>query len=96
METAYQLKFRGDSEAQLDELGRRSERLGREAAEIILLLLDDPYPPTAEWLRDKYSDRLRIKLNGWRIIYKVFEQDRVIAILAILRRDSQTYLNMMR
>ena len=91
----YQLKWKGRTAQQLDELARRSPRLAREAAEIILHLLDDPYPPTAEWLRDQYADRLKIKFDGWRIFYKVYEQDRIVAVLAIKRRDRETYHRMM-
>jgi mRNA-degrading endonuclease RelE of RelBE toxin-antitoxin system len=95
MATVYQLRINSRARRQLNELGKRSERLQREAAEIIRLLLDDPYPPTAERLRDQYADRMKIKFDGWRIFYKVFEQDRIVSILAILRRDSKTYRNMM-
>jgi mRNA-degrading endonuclease RelE of RelBE toxin-antitoxin system len=95
MATPYQLKFKGSAERQLDELASRSERLAREAAEIIQHLLDDPYPPTAERLRDQYADHLKIKFDGWRIFYKVYEQDRIIAVLAIKRRDSRTYTKIM-
>lgn len=91
----YQLKFRGRAEDQLSELGRYSERLQREVAEIILLLLDEPYPPNAVRFRGKYADRLKISVEGWRILYKVFEQDRIVAILAVLPRDRDTYVNMM-
>jgi mRNA-degrading endonuclease RelE of RelBE toxin-antitoxin system len=95
MASPYRLKWKGRAEQQLDQLARRSERLARDAAAIILHLLDDPYPPNAERLRDHYADRVKIKFDGWRIFYKVYEQDRIVAVLAIKRRDRDTYRNMM-
>jgi addiction module RelE/StbE family toxin len=95
MATLYRLRWKGQAKRQLDELAKRSERLAREVATIIRLLLDDPYPPNAERLRDQYADRLKIKVDGWRIFYKVYEQDRIVAILALKRRDRDTYRKMM-
>lgn len=55
-------------------------------------LRDDPYPVGSE-LEDELVHRRRLKLNGWRVIYKVDEHDRLITILAIRKRNRHTYLH---
>lgn len=67
------------------------DRIKADVAQAILDLRSDPYPPTAEELRDQYAGIYKIKLDGWRVFYKVDESDRVVTVLAIKRRDRYTY-----
>lgn len=55
-------------------------------------LLDDPYPPGSQ-LEDDLLHRYRLKVAGWRIIYKVDEPDRLVTILTVRKRNRNTYLN---
>jgi mRNA-degrading endonuclease RelE of RelBE toxin-antitoxin system len=58
----------------------------------LLDLRNDPYPPHSE-LDRALLGRYRIKANGWGAIYKVNEQDKVVTVLTIRRRNRATYLN---
>lgn len=87
----YRLKpYKGLSQL-LRTLRQSNERLAREVESILLDLAYDPYPPTAEELRDNYAGIWKIKVDGWRILYQVDEQDRVVKIVNVKRRDRDTY-----
>ncbi len=59
----------------------------------ITSLQDDPYPPYSEPLERELQDRRKIKIDGWRLIYRVYEEDILIIVLAVRPRDRRTYLN---
>jgi mRNA-degrading endonuclease RelE of RelBE toxin-antitoxin system len=77
--------------SQLRQLRQTNERLYREVEDILAGLKSDPYPPIAEELRDNLAGTWRIKFDGWRFMYEVNEQDRIIVIIKIARRDRDTY-----
>ena len=54
-------------------------------------LPDAPYPTYAEQLRSPYEMIWKIRIDGWRVFYRVNEVDKVITVLAIKRRDRNTY-----
>jgi addiction module RelE/StbE family toxin len=76
------------------QLHRAPDLIRRAAVALIRALLHDPYPPQAEQLRDHYAGIWKIKVDGWRIFYRVNEQDRVITVIAVKRRDRDTYHTM--
>ncbi|MEM7532514.1 MAG: type II toxin-antitoxin system RelE/ParE family toxin [Chloroflexota bacterium] len=69
-----------------------SDYIKREIYAIIDMLVDDPYPPGSQ-LEDELQHRYRFRVNGYRIIYMVNEQDKVIRILTVRPRNQKTYLN---
>lgn len=66
-------------------------RVRDDIKQIISDLANDPYPPTAEPLRDQYAGILKIPVDGWRIFYRVNEQDKVVTVIAVKRRTRDTY-----
>ncbi len=53
-----------------------------------MALADDPYPPGALQLeRDVY----RIRVGNYRVIYKVFENEKLVLIGRVARRNEATY-----
>lgn len=56
-------------------------------------LANNPYPPKSKQLRipDIEPDLYRIRLDRWRIIYAVTEDDRIIDVLAIRKRPPYDY-----
>lgn len=68
-------------------------RIRQEVSRAIDDLVSEPYPPDAEELRDQYQGIWKIKLDGWRIFYRVNETDRLVTILSVKRRDRNTYLH---
>ena len=57
-------------------------------AKAVMALADDPYPPGALQLeRDVY----RIRVGNYRVIYKVFEDEKLVLIGRIARRNETTY-----
>lgn len=63
-----------------------------EITQAILDLRELPFPPDSH-LERELSDRYRLKVNGWRIIYKVNQQDEIVTVLSIRKRTRNTYLN---
>jgi mRNA interferase RelE/StbE len=84
----YKLRYYPEVQRKLRDL---PERIRRGVSDAILDLIGDPYPPTAEELRDNLAGTWKIKLDGWRILYEVDEQDRVVKIVNVKRRDRNTY-----
>jgi len=52
----------------------------------------EPVPPNSE-LQRELAGRFRLKIDGWRILYKIDETDRVVTVLAIRPRNPSTYLD---
>ncbi|MCE7982716.1 MAG: type II toxin-antitoxin system RelE/ParE family toxin [Caldilinea sp. CFX5] len=69
----------------------RPDRMREEVVDAILALPDEPYPPGSQ-LQDELRRRYRLRINGWRIIYKVDDEDQKITILAVRHRNRRTYL----
>ena len=69
-------------------------KLKRQVSEEILDLQDEPRPDGAEELRDHYAGIWKIKVDGWRIFYQIFEEEQTVMILGIKRRTAQTYTSM--
>ena len=87
----YQLKpFNRRVKQRLREL---PASLRSEMLDILYDLRENPYPPYAEPLRNEYFGVWKIKVDGWRILYEVHEQDRYIQIDSIKPRDGKTYLS---
>lgn len=60
---------------------------------VILALADDPRPPRSRKLTSQDLYRVRIRIDGvpWRIIYQVRENERIVLITRVARRDEGTY-----
>jgi mRNA-degrading endonuclease RelE of RelBE toxin-antitoxin system len=69
-------------------------RIKHEVIAIIDDLVHDPYPPQAEELRDHYSGIYKIKVDGWRIFYRVYEIDKTVFLVSIKRRTPDTYTSL--
>ncbi len=82
MELTYSVSLRPDARRELREAPNRI------ALEIIELLADlalDPFPPDALELRG-HAGHYRIRLNGYRVIYRISESRRRISVLRIRPR----------
>jgi len=86
----YRLDITSSAKRQLKSIF--SERKRVEIVEAILDLREEPMPPNSELPRE-LAGRFRLKIDGWRILYKIDETDRVVTILAIRPRSLSTYLN---
>lgn len=61
---------------------------------VILALTNDPRPPVAVKLagrRDLWRLRIRIDGHGWRVVYELLEDERLVVITRVARRDEGTY-----
>jgi mRNA interferase RelE/StbE len=54
---------------------------------IVKPLLDDPYPPEAEQMRDDLQELWRIQLDAWRIVYSVDEEILIVEIVQVGRKS---------
>ena len=52
----------------------------------LLLLLDDSYPHGTKNLQDERLAEFRIRVGDYRILYDVYESDRVVYILRVGHR----------
>ncbi|NJN81983.1 MAG: hypothetical protein HC802_06645 [Caldilineaceae bacterium] len=68
--------------------GLRQDLLG-----IIRDLTEDPYPIDSKALDRELTGRHVIRYAGWRVLYRVNEQDKAVKIFDVRTRDSDTYLN---
>ena len=59
----------------------------------ILALADQPRPAGSRKLSGQELYRVRIRIDGvaWRIIYQVRDEERVVLITRVARRDEGTY-----
>lgn len=75
-----------DAKAELDALtGRRRE----EALDVLTDLSEDPFPPGAVPLRrNNWLWRLRFDSERWRMIYRVDERKRTVAVVRIRPRGT--------
>jgi addiction module RelE/StbE family toxin len=89
----YKLRLYPGVKKQLRNLREVNERVARLVEEALADLKSDPYPPTAEELRDNYAGIWKIKVDGWRIFYEVNDQDRIVVIISVKRRTRDTYLH---
>ncbi len=66
-------------------------RYRQRARRLIEALGDEPRPAKAKELRG-LPHRYRLRLNGWRIIYRVDEPDGMLIVLAIRQKSGpETY-----
>lgn len=68
------------------------ERLRAEIVQAMLDLRDEPRPPNSE-LQQELQRRHRLKIDGWRVFYKIDDQDKVVTVLEVRPRNRNTYLN---
>ncbi len=86
----YQLDITAGAKRQLKSV--YPEAMRAEILAAMLDLRDEPMPSQSE-LQRELTGRFRLKIDGWRILYKVDEIDRIVTVLAIRPRDASTYLN---
>ena len=91
MANIYRLDWQARVRSQIRQI---PNQIGFECLQAILSLSKDPYPPNAEELPAPYKNIWKIKLDGWRILYEVIEEDQVVTIIAVKRHDRSTYLNL--
>ncbi len=90
MELLYQLEFKGQAKRELKQV--YPDQIRQELTLMLLDLRRNPYPANSELDRELIG-RYRLKLEGWRALYKVNEQDKIVTVLTIRRRNRYTYLN---
>lgn len=82
MDTHWTVELRRSANAELDTLPRN---LLEAALEAIASLQDDPFPPDHVKL-ERYNDLYRLRLDGWRIIYRVNARRRIVRVERIRAR----------
>jgi mRNA interferase RelE/StbE len=59
----------------------------------ILALGDDPRPAGCRKLRGRDVYRIRLRIDGvpWRVVYQVRDEEEVVLVTHVVRRDEATY-----
>lgn len=86
----YRLNVRDKAKEQIKFVW--PERLRTEIVQAMLDLRDEPRPPNSE-LQRELQRRYRLKIDGWRVFYKIDDQDKVVTVLEVRPRNRNTYLN---
>lgn len=87
----YQLKRKAWANRQLSDLPKRVQK---DVAEILLDLRDNPYPKDSLAMARQYEGFRRIRVDGYRIIYKVDDNAKEVWIWKIAPRDGNTYVSL--
>lgn len=84
----YRIRYADEAKRDLRELpGNYRQRIRR----LIESLPGTPRPRRAKELRDR-PGRYRIRVDGWRLIYRIDEEDEAILVLRIRRKSGpETY-----
>jgi mRNA-degrading endonuclease RelE of RelBE toxin-antitoxin system len=83
---SYRIKYTDEVKRALPKLpGNYRQRVRRE----IEALADNPRPDHAEPMHE--PNRYKIKLDNWRLIYRVIDEKETVRILRINKRDPETY-----
>lgn len=88
---AYRLRWDTDVYRHMVQL---SEGLRREVIALLLDLRYDPYPSHSSPLTRELARWRKIRVDGYRIIYRVDEEDKIIFVRDIRPRSTSTYLNL--
>ena len=81
----YRVELTPRAQRDLDRL--RGDDLERVAA-VVRGLSEDPRPPKVRKLRGPIY---RVRAGEWRIIYAVFDKDRLVIVGKLARRSKRTY-----
>ena len=81
----YRVELTPRAQRDLDRL--RGDDLERVAA-VVRSLSEDPRPPKVRKLRGPIY---RVRAGEWRIIYAVFDKDRLVIVGKLARRSKRTY-----
>ena len=82
MDTHWAVELRRSADAELDALSRN---LQEAALEAIPSLQEDPFPPDHVKM-EGYNDLYRLRLDGWRIVYRVNTRRRIVRVERIRAR----------
>lgn len=83
----YEVRLSRRAAKQLDSI---PDRYAERIMSAILKLADDPFPRQSKRLAGMGPLR-RLRVGDYRVLYSVFEPDRLIAIDSIVRRTTTTY-----
>ncbi len=88
----YRLRYTEEVKRTIPEMpGNYRQRIRRE----IEALAENPRPPHASLMRDDPPDRFRIKIDGWRLIYRIVEDEQTVHILRVrIKTGPETYQNL--
>ena len=81
----YEVRLHPRAEKQLDHLPRNVfDRIDKA----IQRLQDNPRPRGVEKLHDRVH---RIRVGDYRVIYSIFDSDKVVLVSKVARRSERTY-----
>jgi mRNA interferase RelE/StbE len=83
----YELQLERAAESALADLSQRDHQRVEEAFD---RLANEPRPRGVLKLQGPV-DLYRLRVGNYRVIYAVFDRERIVKIVDVLRRTSQTY-----
>ena len=87
----YELKRKAWVNRQLSDLPKR---IRKDVAEILLDLRENPFPDDSLAMFRQYAGFHRIRVGGYRIVYKVDEEAMEVWVWKIAPRDRDTYASL--
>lgn len=86
----YQLRITNTAKKQISRL---PDLVRDDVTQAIRELKVDPRPLSSEPLLRELRGRYKLKIDGYRIIYSIKEDDKIVVILTVRSRTRRTYLN---
>lgn len=75
------------------EISRLPDLVREEVRQAIRELNVDPKPLGSEPLLRELRGRYKLRIDGYRIIYSIKEDDQTVMVLTVRARTRRTYLN---
>lgn len=84
----YRLRIEREAEQQIERLpGHMRQRVKRTIA----ALATNPRPATAKPMEPPHSDKWRLRLENYRIIYTIEDEIVLVSVIRVGRRTQSTY-----
>ena len=81
----YEVKLTGRAHREFDKLSSTEQN---RIVNVLDRLSVDPRP---SGIRKIYGNIYRVRTGNWRVIYAVFDKDRLVLVGRIIRRSEDTY-----
>lgn len=84
----YRLRIEHEAERQIERLpGHMRQRVKRTIA----ALTDNPRPATAKRMEPPHTDKWRLRLENYRIIYIIEDDVVLVTVIRVTKRSPSTY-----
>lgn len=88
MTVAYRIEVERQAQKALARLPRQAQT---RIATAIDALVDDPHPAGCRPVKEAEKGTYRVRVGDYRVIYVVLDDERVVIVVRVGRRNERTY-----